>query len=248
MPSLSSVLNCRNLHTASPIVERAEQWFFPITSRSVDAVLTAIAAGSFFLPASYAGNFLIQGTRAFALVNLADRALRNILLRKFETVKEPFFKGARDALIEEGLYSGILSTRSAGWAIPRFAVSLIAGATAARSQIEEIEAPHFTLDNRVGFLWAVFRELSLWCLPARISIPFLIAEDSAIYGLGAVCPTKNSALAVSSPVWMYKNLSARIFRVVAALITLHAGCGAAAVQHLLFNFSRSLPENSSQRT
>ncbi len=212
-----------------------------LTSPNIDSALTALAAGSFFLPFSWSGNFFIQGIRGFALANLADRALRRMLLKKIEIKEEPILKGAASALIEEGLYSGILLTPGRWGTIPRFAVSLVLGATAARAVIK-ISPAKITRDNQLGFLWAVFREIAFTCLPTRIAIPFLIAEDSAVYGLSAVCPTKSHSLIKHSPEWIYKSLSARMFRVVANSFALYAGFGSSAVQHLLFNFSRSFPE------
>jgi len=213
------------------------------TSERFDIALSLFAAASFWIPHSGIGTLLVQGIRGFACANLADRVLRQIFLENRESCGESFYYGSVSAVIEQGLYAGILQTRSSVWAIPRVAISLFLGATAARA-LEPLPSSlvaGISQDQKWGFVWAILREIASSYTPLKYSVPFLVAADSAVSGLCEVCPQKGKpSLQKYSAQWTYKVFSRAIFQVTANLAAIRAGFISAIVQHLLFNFSRSL--------
>lgn|GEM_PF-2360457 len=223
---------------------RIAPWTF-WTSDRFDLAVSALAVASFFIPQCEYGGSLVKGLQGFAMANLADRCLRRFFLPSFEKRGEPLLAGAVNAILEEGIYGGILQIR-AGWgALFRFPVSWALGESAARSIVSVEEKPvGFSSAAKIGALWAAFREMLNWT-PGSVSTPLLIAGDSAVCGLIGVCPKKKAALRlpVLSREWTYKVLSGGVFRGIANCVAFQSGFLAAAVQHVLFNFSRSLPEN-----
>lgn len=212
-------------------------------SERFDFAISLLAAASFWIPHAGIGTLLIQGIRGFACANLADRVLRQIFLENKESREEPFLQGALHAVIEQGLYAGILQTRSSIWAIPRFATSLFLGATAARTfePFPSSLVSGISRDQRWGFVWAILREIASCYTPLKYFVPLLIAADSAVSGLCEVCPQKGRPfLPRYNAQWTYKVFSRAIFQAAANLAAVRAGFISAMVQHLLFNFSRSL--------
>ncbi len=218
------------------------------TSERFDLAITALAAASFWLPHAGAGTLLVQGLRSFACVNLADRVFQRIFLEVREKKGGPLLQGSIHALIEQGIYAGILQTTSPIWALPRFAVSLILGATAVRSLDPSSIALAFGIsrDNRWGFVWAIFREIASFFAPVKYSVPLLLAADSLISGFCEVCPLKGKlSLIQYETEWIYKVFSRTVFQGIANLLAIRMGFVSSLVQHLLFNFSRSFPSRIS---
>lgn len=196
--------------------------------------------------ASFSGS-LITGVQLFSLTALFDRALRLTLGKEGKKGEASFKTGAIHALLEEGLYAGVLLTQSSWWMIPRFGASLFTGMTAARSLLNRTHTASpkegFSQDTRIGFAWAIARESLLLTLSPTYSQPLLVAADSAVFALSEVCPfQKSKAIPKFSGVWFSKVLSSAFFRATANTAALAKGITASLAQHLLFNASRTLPD------
>ncbi len=219
-----------------------------IASKTFCLSTYAIAGISYFynkgsVETGLSGSF-VRGIQSFAIVSIFDKAIRYLFSRNVENIKKEEVSVQQMFLspfIEEGIYSGILLTQRKVWMIPRLVASLITGMTAARSLIGRVEQkPNqgFTPDTKIGFLWALSRELFLFALPTPINFPLLIFADSCVFSLAEVCPKKNHAgLIKFSAIWYYKVLSSAFFRANANIAAQTHGMIAPLVQHMLFNIS-----------
>ena len=223
----------------------------PWTSDRFDLAVSAFAMASLFAPQLSYGQFLIKGMQGFAVANLADRCLRRYFLPPMDLPGNSVLPGSVSALVEEGVYNGLLNLQGAWGTIVRLPLSWVVGEAAGRSLLEtekkqDEKAGGFSAAAKIGALWAGFREIAFSWVPAPLSAPLLIGADSAVYALGEVCPKQNSVLRLPAfgREWTYKVLSAGIFRGVANFVGLQSGISAAVVQHILFNFSRALPEKA----
>jgi hypothetical protein len=216
----------------------------PIKSDRFDIGATAVAVG---LTIAGINSSLVRGLQCFSLANIADRAARRAI--PSEVVKrEPTLQNVLvNPLIEEAIYSGILLPQGPVWMIPRIGVALFTGMTAARALFGRVEpqqnAPGLTLDTKIGLAWSLAREVLCSALPSVYSIPLLVSADSIVFGLSEVCPSKEDPGPPQfSRVWYCKALSGAFFRATANTAALSFGIAASITQHLIFNFSRVLPE------
>ena len=104
-----------------------------------------------------------------------------------------------------------------------------------------------SIDHKIGFIWAIHREIIVsWC-PSSYAIPALTLADSAVFALSEVAPAKNLPhnmifVPFSSP-WNGKVLSSFFFRALANTFTLNKGFGVSLIGHVLFNISsQNLPQ------
>jgi hypothetical protein len=188
---------------------------------------------------------LVRGAQLFAIASVFDRAVKYVLARhaKPENITPTTTLFAPFA--EECMYSGVLLTQSIAWMIPRLAVAFFTGITAARSLTGRVTAEQnkqgFTPDTKIGFLWALSRELLLWTLPSPLLPSALIAADSCVFALAEVCPkTGHPEVPKFSREWSYKVLSSAFFRATANVAALTHGMVASIGEHLLFNISHAL--------
>lgn len=186
-----------------------------------------------------------RGVQAFALVSIFDKAMRALFTNKARQQKTSFTETIAAPFIEEAAYSGVLLTQSKIWMIPRWAVALFTGMTAARSLTGRVtpqkDQQNFTLDAKIGFLWAIAREFLLWTLPASPALIVLTTLDSCVFALAEVCPKEDSReLPPFSGAWSYKVLTAAFFRFTANTAAKTQGIAAPLLQHLLWNISRAL--------
>lgn len=209
--------------------------------------LAYVIAGASYLHSTGAG-FLgssFRGIQGFAISSIFDKTARFFLAANTQKEPSSIHTTLFHPIIEEAIYSGVLLTQSKAWMIPRFAAALFTGMTAARALTgwvsPERNKQGLTPDTKIGFLWAISRELLLLSFP-QSSIPLLFL-DSSVFALAEVCPTKEQpALPKFSSAWSYKVLSSAFFRLTANTVAKTHGIVASIAQHLLFNISRNLQE------
>ncbi len=194
----------------------------------------------------------LRGTQSFAIVSVFDKALRSLLVRNTEAQAISVKQTLVNPFVEEALYSGVLLTQSRMWIIPRFAASLITGMTAARSLTGRVtpeqNSQGLTPDTKIGFLWAISRELLLFSVASPTLSAVLIAADSCIFALAEVCPKQGEPdLPKFSSPWSYKVISSAFFRFTANRVAQTHGMVASIAQHLLFNISNCFGKNYSLR-
>lgn len=194
-----------------------------------------------------------RGTQSFAIVSLFDKAIRFLLARNVKAESTSVADTLLSPLIEEALYSGVLLTQSKMWMIPRLVASLATGMTAARALTGRVTSEQykqgFTLDTKIGFLWAVSRELLLHSVSSPILSTILTVADSCVFALSEVSPKKGRAdLPQFTSRWCYKLISSVFFRFAAYDVAKTHGIVAPIVQHLLFNASVALGNRSSIQT
>ena len=215
-----------------------------IYSRLFDLSAYAIAGASYYLVPSGV-NFVSScfcGVQAFAISSVFDKAVRAVLVKNGQGEDYSARTMLFDPFIEEGIYSGVLLTQSNAWMIPRLLAALFTGTTAARAltgqATPEQNKKWLTLDMKIGFLWAISRELILLTIP-QSSIP-LILLDSCVFALAEVCPkNEHPGLPKFGPEWSYKVVSSAFFRVTANTVATMHGISASITQHLLFNISQA---------
>lgn len=210
-----------------------------MNSKLFDFSAYSVAAASYFLAPSTANfvNSSLCGVQAFALSSIFDRAVRRAFVQNANGQQPSARMTLLDPLIEEAMYSGILLTQTNAWIVPRFFAALCTGTTAARALTSEQNKQGITLDTKIGFIWAVSRELLLTTVPEP-SIP-LIALDSCVFALAEVCPKgQHPGLSKFGRGWSYKVISSAFFRATANTVASSHGISASITQHLLFNISR----------
>lgn len=232
---------------------RSLQFFTPSCEKAVftGAVILAYAGDWFFKSERW--NSVKLGLYGFTAATLVDRSLRRMLTypakqEKFDISRSViacvFMIGI--AILEEGIYTGLLRTESTGWmTIPRFIVSAGIAKTAARALSSyDLTSHRITPDTKLGFLWACSREIFLRTLPLPINIKANLAMDTVLYGLNEVSPssTLQTSLTRYSSDWIYKLISGIAFRSIANATASYGGFIAPLTQHLCFNFLTLLPE------
>lgn len=211
-----------------------------MTIKPFDVAVAALAGASYYCGWGSGGKIsenLFRGVQCFALSNGVDRLAQLIFPTTEKPAEAPLIGGMVHAVVEEIGYAGLLQTENYLWMFPRFAFSLITGMTAVKGVVEiPKDAPAPTLDLKIGFLWAVVREVLLQTLPKPYSTPLLIAVDSSVFALSEIVPLKSASLQARR----YKVLSAFYFRAIANVAAQKTGLGASLTQHILFNISRAL--------
>lgn len=198
----------------------------------------SIAAASLYRGS---GNSFIRGVQVFSIASIFDRAMRSLFLPENSSQKPCSLSMAlTHPIVEESIYSGILSTQNRYFSIFRFGTALLTGMTAARALAgpvtEEDNKQGLTLDTKIGFVWAIVRETMTCALPSE-SFLFLNLADSFVFALSEVCPKKGEAGLDVSAHWFYKVVFSAVFRFVHNEAARTNGIFTAMVSHLLFNFS-----------
>lgn len=205
----------------------------------------ALAGASYFYGwSSDKNNYLsnaMMGVQSFAIASIFDRVLKACLAKNRSAENTSLKTTFGDPLIEEIMYSGILLTQSNLWMIPRFLTATCTGAAAARALTgrvtDEQNKQGLSLDTKIGFCWAIAREMLVQALPTS-PLP-LVVLDSCVFGLAEVCPKKEGPeLPKFNAQWSYKLWSGAFFRGIANTVALSDGIIASITQHFLFNCSR----------
>ncbi len=188
-------------------------------------------------------NSVLRGIQYFALTSIFDQATRYFLARNAKPQSNHICTVVFAPVIEEFAYSGILLTESSSWMIPRWAAAFFTGVTAARALTGRVTPEQnkqgFTRDTKIGFLWAISREILLLTLPAKLSFGTLLLADSCVFALAEVCPsTKTEELPPRE--WTYKVISAAFFRLAANSVAKTHGIAASLTQHWLFNMHEAI--------
>jgi membrane protease YdiL (CAAX protease family) len=211
-----------------------------MTIKPFEVAATALAGASYYCNWGSGGKIsenLFRGVQCFAISNGVDRLAQLIFPTNAKPAEAPFIGGMLHAVVEEIIYAGILQTENYLWMFPRFAFSLITGMRAVKGVVEiPQDAPAPAIDLKIGFLWAIVREVLLQSLPKSYSTPLLIAADSSVFALIEIVPLKSAPLEARR----YKALSAFFFRALANIAAQKTGLEASLTQHILFNISRSL--------
>lgn len=220
-----------------------------LSSRSFDfgvLGITCLSELTNIIPAQGFGRSILQGLKYGSLAMVVDRVMRALIAENVNKVEGSLEERVVSPLVEEGLYSGILATQSLAWSIPRFFAASLTSMTAARALMQEENSSQvikskLTLDTKIGFVFAAVREVMLLTMTPAYSIPISVAADSIVFGLSEVCSSKKvKAPEKWSRNWSYKLLTSIFFRLTANTASQREGLLAATVQHLVFNFSRTL--------
>lgn len=188
------------------------------------------------------------GLLTFVAVDGIDRSLRCYFSSKDEVKSQalPLGTGIAHALVEQLGYSVILRTSNESrnflvnlsLKVARFCLSLLLGATGARSLgVSSLARDReFSSDIIKGFYFAVFREGALFILPQMLSLPLLILGDGVVAGLAEAC-SKAGESPLSNMDWYYRAFSRGIFQMVLGCTTLSGSTIPAFISHALFNVS-----------
>lgn len=193
----------------------------------------------------------VHGLQAFAVSSIFDKIARSSLANNIQEAPNSIHATLLSPIIEEAVYSGILLTQSNAYLIPRFASALATGMTAARALTGPVTPKQnkqgFTIDTKIGFLWAISRELLLQLFP-HSAIPLTLL-DSSVFALAEVSPPNNQpGLPKFSTPWLYKVLSSAFFRLTANTVATTHGIVASIIQHSLFNMSQTLRKRTDQQS
>lgn len=202
----------------------------------------------------------LQGASVFSIVSIFDRIIKESFFKKVQPKEIPqeqrFSAVLTDPVLEELVYSGIFLTQSKYWTPLRFAFALVTGMTAARTFIKKDPKKgnkEFTLDTKIGCIWAFCREAIVLSTPNSF-LPLNLL-DSCVFSLAELCPTKkelkeNPNLPNFDQGSYHKMISSFFFRLSANAVARTHGLAASITQHVLFNFSRSLqnPATFSEKT
>jgi hypothetical protein len=219
---------------------------FPVTNLQFDGV-AALAAGvsSYFQKTE--GFF--AGLQTFTALSFADRVISKAGGARFklpitgqESLLQGIVTGIFSAIVEEGMYSGVLLTdqKSIGFAALRIATSFAIAMTASRSIRHANPNQQDLFDAIYGLGWAVCREIIVQKASPLTATIVMLVSNSLMFGI--IERGKFSR----DPLQNYKFFSSVVFRGICDLSAMNMqtlkrnSFVVPLTAHIIFNISRSL--------